>query len=268
MVVRTLLLLLALALPLGADELVLKNGASFSGVVREEGEKVVIEVDIGTMTFRKSEVRSIRKTSDPLKEYEQKLQAATDAKGYYDVAVWAREKGLGTRANEIFRKVVSLSPDHEGARRALGFERHEGRWLEGDEIMVARGLLKHDGRWLPKDTVERIQESDKQVRIEMERRETAERIARLQREVELAKIQVERERLEKERLERERAEADAWRWGYWHATGYRWPVTRHVLTIPPPVQGDKQPRPVIIQGPCPPPAPGAAPAVVVVPAKP
>ena len=255
MTVKTLLLSLAIALPCAADELVLKNGAAFSGAVREEGDKVVIELDFGTMTFRKSEVRSFKKTSDPIQEYERKLQGATDAKSTYEVAVWAREKGLGTRANDLLRKVVSLDPDHAGARRALGFEKVDGKWLEGDDLMTARGLLKHNGRWLPKDTVEKIHENEKQIHIEAERRETAERIARLHCEVELAKVQLERERLEKERLERERLETESWRWGVWTSHGYRWPnynYSRHVLTIPPPLQGERQPPPVIIQGVCPP----------------
>jgi hypothetical protein len=262
MSVKAVLLVLALPLPLAADELVLRNGAAFSGVVREEGEKVVIELDFGTMTFRKSEVRSIKKTDDPIKEFEQKLQAAKDARGYYEVAAWAREKGLGTRANELYRKVISLSPDHEGARKALGFERVEGKWLEGDDLMVARGLLKHNGRWLPKDTVEKIQENEKQVLIDSERRGTAERIAGLQREVELAKVQVERERLEKQRLERERADSDLWRWNWTNGTWNAWPTTRTWFTIPPPAQAGVQPAPVIIMGPaaCPAPAPRPAPA--------
>jgi hypothetical protein len=251
---KSLLSVLALSLPLGlgaaADELVLRNGAAFTGVVREEGEKVVLVLDIGTMTFPRSEVRSIRKTDDPLKEYDQKVQAAKDAKGYYEVALWAREKGLDPRANELFRKVISLDPDHEGARKALGFQKIEGRWLEGDELMMARGFLKVNGRWLPKDTVEKMQENDKQLRIENDRRETAERIAGLQHDLESAKLQLERER-----TERERTEVDPWRWsnatlnGSWSPFS-PWFAPRSWFTLPPPAQAGVQPPPFIL-GPSP-----------------
>jgi hypothetical protein len=248
-VVKSLLSVFVLSLPLGlraaADELVLRNGAAFTGVVREEGEKVVMVLDIGTMTFPRSEVRSIRKTDDPLKEYEQKLLAAKDAKGYYEVALWAREKGLDTRANELFRKVISLDSDHEGARKALGFQKIEGKWLDGDELMMARGLLKVNGRWLPKDTVERMQENDKQLQIENDRRATAERIAGLQHDLESAKLQLERERLEN----------DPWRWtngtlnGMWSPWS-PWFTTRSWFTLPPPAQAGVQPPPFIL-GPSP-----------------
>jgi hypothetical protein len=249
--VKPLLLVLALGLSLGlgaaADELVLKNGAAFTGVVREEGEKVVMVLDIGTMTFPRSEVRSIRKTDDPLKEVEQKLQSAKDAKGYYEVALWAREKGLDTRANELFRKVISLDPDHEGARKALGFQKIDGKWLEGDELMMARGFLKVSGRWLPKDTVEKMLENDKQLQIENDRRVTAERIAGLQHDLESAKLQLERER-----VERERTECDPWRWsgGLLNGAWNPWFTTRSWFTLPPPAQAGVQPPPFIV-GPAP-----------------
>lgn len=246
MVVKRVLAALAATLPwcltAAADEVVLRNGAAFSGIVREAGDKVVIEVDIGTMTFRKSEVRSITKSSDPLKEYEQKFQTVRDAKDFYELAVWAREKGLASKSNELFRKVLSLDAGHEGARRALGYEKVEGKWLDGDELMMAKGFLKHNGRWLPKDTVERIQEGEKQVSIETDRRATETRIAELQQAVEMAKVKLERERLERERLERERMESDFWRWGTWGS-----PYSRTVYTIPPPVNPGTQPPPVIIQ---------------------
>jgi hypothetical protein len=244
MKVRTLLLILPLALPAAADEVVLRNGAILSGVVREEGEKVVLELDFGTMTFSKGEVRSVRKTADPIKEYEQKLAAATDAKSIYEVAMWAREKGLTSRANDLLRKVISLDPDHEGARKALGFQKIDGKWLEGDELMMARGFLKFNDVWLPKDTVEKMQESEKQLRIEVDRRETETRIARLQQEVELAKVRLERERLERERMERERYDWDGWQWSSW-SNGC---APRSVFTIPPPAQANVQPRPFMIQG--------------------
>ena len=47
-----------LGAPVWGDEVVLHNGAVFSGVVRESGGNVHVEVDFGTMTFRRSQVRS------------------------------------------------------------------------------------------------------------------------------------------------------------------------------------------------------------------
>lgn len=187
---------MAVALPGFADEVVLRNGSLFTGVVREEGDNVILEVDFGTVTFRRSEVREIRRTEDPLKEYDRRYKEARDARGYYALGLWAREKGLTTRSNELFQKVISLDPDHEGARGALGYERFEGRWLAGDDLMLARGYVKHEGRWLKREMVERLLEQENQARTESERQAAAERIARMRREVEMERLAVERERVE------------------------------------------------------------------------
>lgn len=190
---------LAAALPACADEVVLKNGAVFTGVVREDGERVVIEVDFGSVTFRRSEVRSVTRTDNPIKDFEQKLKAAKEAKDYYELGLWARDKGLQTRAADLFDKAISLDPDHEAARRAAGYEKFEGRWLRGDDLKIAQGYEKYNGKWMKREMVAKLLEDEKQIRIENQRNETAERLARLDNEIQLAKIAVERERLELEK---------------------------------------------------------------------
>jgi hypothetical protein len=203
---------LALAAPAAADEVVLRNGAVFSGIVREEGDRVVVQLDFGTMTFKKIDVRSIVRSDDPLKEFDQKVRAAEGAQGHYEVAMWARDKGLTTRSNEVLKKVLAIDPEHEGARKALGFEKVDGKWLEGDELMVARGFVKYNGRWLKRETAERLLEGDRAVAVETDRRQLEQRAIDAQREVELAKIALERQRLEAER------ERCGWSW----SGGYLW----------------------------------------------
>lgn len=198
-----------------ADEVVLRNGAVFSGVVREEGDRVVVQLDFGSMTFKRIDVRSIVKSDDPLKEYDAKLQAAQGAQGHYEVAMWARDKGLTTKSNDVLRKVIGLDPDHAEARKALGYEKVDGKWFEGDELMVARGFVKHGNRWLKRETAERILEGQQQVQVETDRREIERRAIDAQREVELAKVALERQRLEAERDRCGWSWSGGYLWGCW-----------------------------------------------------
>ncbi len=210
MVVRIPTLLLALlvpALPAGADELVLKNGAILSGVVTEQGDSVLLQLDIGSMTIARSQVREIRRSEDPLKEFEQKREKAVSAEDHHQLGLWARQKGLVTRANDMFRKAVSLSPDHEEAHRALDHEKVDGAWMDADQAMAARGFVKLEGKWLKRETAEQFRRDATALEIERERGATSERIAKLKKEVEMARIEVERERI-REREERERREWD------------------------------------------------------------
>lgn len=201
MVVKALAIVLVLASPAAADELLLKNGAVLNGVVKEEGDRYILEVDFGTMSIPKSQVKSVRRSEDPIQEFEAKRVKAATAQEHFDVGLWARQKELHTRAGDMFKRAITLDPEHEGARKALGYEKFDGKWMTTDEAMVARGFVKHRGEWLKKETVEKFRSDEKELQIERERAATAERLAQLQKDVELARLAVERERIERERQE-------------------------------------------------------------------
>ena len=245
--VRTLALSLALASAALADEVVLKNGSAFSGVVREAGDRVVVEMDFGTMSFKKVDVRSISRGNDPYSEYETRSKAATDVKGLLELAAWAREKGLGTKATDLYRKILTLDGDQADARKALGYEKLGGQWLAGDDLMVARGFVKVNGRWLTRDTAERKLELDEQARQENERIQLAKRVADQQHEQEMTRIALERERIEIERRDRDR-----WWWksGWTYGSAPFCGVAGYVLpaTLPAPQPLPPTPPSVLPQG--------------------
>lgn len=207
-IVTTVLLSLALATAAFADELVLRNGSAFSGIVREEGDRVSVEMDFGTMSFKKVDVRSITKGRDPIHEFDEKSKSATDVKGMLELAAWAREKGLGTRSTDLYRKILTLDADQADARKALSYEKVNGQWLTGDDLMVARGFVKVNGKWLARETAERVLEQDAQAMMENERVQLARRVADQRHSEEMTRIGLERERLE---LEKQRDERWWWR---------------------------------------------------------
>lgn len=211
--VKALAIVLALSSGVFADEVVLRNGSVFNGVVREEGDRVVIEMDFGSMSFKKIDVRSITKGLDPMTEYDQRLKAATDIKGMVEVAAWARAKGLGSRSKDLYTKILTLDPDQADARKALGYEKVNGQWLEGDDLMVARGFVKVNGKWLTKETAELLLQQQEAARSELERLALERRIADQRHEQEMTKIGIERDKLE---LERQRGD-------YFNRYGYLYP---------------------------------------------
>ena len=223
--VKALLAVLLLAAPAVADEVILRNGSSFSGIVREEGDRVTITMDYGTMTFRRIDVREVRRSDDPLKELETKAATASTPKEHFELALWARDRGLKGRSDELLQKVIFLDPDHEGARKALGYERHEGQWLNGDELMVARGFVKHQGKWLRRETVEQLLAQEHAEAVEYDRQKTIRQAAEFDREIELSKIELERERID--------AELEIARRTRWWSSGY-WPAGPSYVLPPKP----------------------------------
>ena len=231
--VRALLLSLALASSVVADEVVLKNGSAFSGIVREEGDRVTVEMDYGTMTFKKVDVRSISRGEDLLGQFQEKARTTTGVKGMLELATWARDKGLGGRANDLYRKILVLDPDQAEARKALGYEKANGQWLTGDDLMTARGFVKVDGRWVSRETADRVLELEAQARIEADRIDLARRVSDQRHSEEMTKIRLERERLE---LDRIRDDRWWWRNGWAYAPGPFGGVAGYLLpaTLPAP----------------------------------
>jgi hypothetical protein len=196
--VACLALSLALASSALADEVVLKNGSAFSGIVREEGDRVVVEMDFGTMTFKRVDVRSISRGNDPYSEFETRAKTATDVKGMLELAAWAKEKGLGTKSMELYRRILTIDSDQPDARKALGYEKVGGVWLAGDDLMMARGFVKYRGRWYTRDMAERLMHEEELARQENERIELAKKIADQRHSEELTRLNQEQQRIDLE----------------------------------------------------------------------
>jgi hypothetical protein len=236
---RALLLSLALASAAAADEVVLRNGSSFSGVVREQGDKVIVEMDYGTMTFKKVDVRTIQRGGEDLfTQYQEKARTATDVKSMIELAAWAKDKGLPGRATELYRKVLVLDPQQPEARAALGYEKVNGQWLEGDELMTARGFVKVAGRWMTKDTADRIREIEAADRVEVDRANLARRMADQKHTEEMTRLGLERDRLEYEKSRESRWSwsRNGWVFGpapFGGVVGYVLPASGPSQTVPP-----------------------------------
>ena len=151
-----------------ADEVVLKNGSKIEGAVTEEGNKIIIDVGSGTITVDRSDVKAINKSNGLVEEFErrQKEIRPGDIDGHWQLYQWSRQQeGFKARAERELRKILEMDPNHEGARRALGFVNLKGAWLTQDEYKATLGLVKYNGEWVTADTAERLQRIDQEIRM-------------------------------------------------------------------------------------------------------
>jgi hypothetical protein len=213
-----------------ADEVILKNGSSFTGIVREQGDRVIVEMDYGSMTFKKVDVRTIQRGEDVLTQFQEKARVATDVRSMMELAAWAKDKGLAGRATELYRKVIVLDPHQAEARKALGYEQVNGQWLQGDDLMTARGYVKVSGKWVTKDTADRIRELEAVDKIEVDRAELARRIADQKHVEEMTKLSLERDRLE---YEKSRESRWGWRNGWMYGPAPFGGVVGYILPVNP-----------------------------------
>jgi hypothetical protein len=172
-----------------ADVVVLSDGQEIRGVVTESGDDVTVRLDFGSVSFSRSEIAEIRRESTPLTELEQRRAKldANDAAGRLTLARWAEQNGLSESARDLYREVVSLRPDDAAARQALGYRKHEGRWMTEEEHLAATGHVRYGGTWVTKEESERLEKEASERRAKLDQ----ERIARLETEVAQQKKQLE-----------------------------------------------------------------------------
>ncbi len=147
--IRPFLMVLVLV-PVGAaDTVVLENGLEVSGAVAERDGAVEVALGGKTRVFPRDRVKEIRRGESRAEEFARRAGAlaADDAPGFYKLGLWARENGVAG-AEGAFEKVIAIDADHRAARRELGFEKIDGEWVSGDEVMRRKGFVLAHGRWL------------------------------------------------------------------------------------------------------------------------
>jgi hypothetical protein len=74
----------------------------------------------------------------------------------YRLGLWARSSGLPADALVLFQEAIRANPDHEFARRALGYEFYAGKWRTPTELKTAMGLVEFEGDWMTRQAKEAI----------------------------------------------------------------------------------------------------------------
>lgn len=269
---KTIIFVLSCSALALADEVTLKGGGKFSGIVEEKGDKVTVRMEHGSFTFDREKVEKIDRTkSSVLQEYEERLRSTNlgkiedveallkwveqgrmndaakelrerlarmmwdkldqanadqleayaawatvhgqpamaqlalrralkarndkvdpkDADAVYALGLWAKSNGLAADALVLFQQTITIRADHEFARRALGFQYHNGKWMTPNEVKVAMGLIEFEGDWMTPQSKEAILTSRT---LEKERKLLEEARRNLEQDRALARTEFERQR--------------------------------------------------------------------------
>jgi hypothetical protein len=149
--VKRAVLAIVVALPLFADDVLLKGGGRLTGVIADQtAETVTIDIGAGTMTVPMSTVVGIEKGTSSLQEYRARAAtvAADDIEGWRTLGRWANERGLSVQAQEAFTHVHKAYPGDSEANDALGLVFYEGQWIPEEESYRARGYVKLGVDWM------------------------------------------------------------------------------------------------------------------------
>ncbi|MCZ6689000.1 MAG: CAP domain-containing protein [Planctomycetota bacterium] len=100
-------------------------------ILEQDGESVLIETPAGERRIPWTEVRSLRTRDTLLEEHREKHAEIGErvADSHFELATWLDKVGLPVEAQARLRAVISIDPDHEGARDRLGYVRKKDRWV-------------------------------------------------------------------------------------------------------------------------------------------
>ncbi len=141
-----------------ADVVILRNGGRLEGATSVSGDRLVVRLETGTVRIPLSDVAKIESSAVPADEYTALAAALAkgDVKGHLELADWCVETGLAKGERLELEAVIAADPNHAGARERLGYEKVGDKWLRGEELLIARGMVKFDGKWVRASEAERL----------------------------------------------------------------------------------------------------------------
>jgi hypothetical protein len=147
----------------GAHTVTLADGSVLEGRVLEQGEaEVVIETTFdGEKRVARAQVKAVDLRTPPLREQLSfRLdQAGVDPALLWEAHAWAKGQGFKQELQEIVERILRQKPDDARARKLLGHEKVDGRWMSPADkaqheldkqaaAQRAKGLVEHEGRWV------------------------------------------------------------------------------------------------------------------------
>lgn len=161
LIVVVLLLLVAVG-PAAGHEVKMNDGTLHEGtVVSQDDEAVVIDTTFdGRKTLARADVSWIDTSVPPLREQlEFRAGEAKDVKARWDLYRWAKKQGFEKELVWILEAIVDLEPGDKRARRLLGHEKVDGKWMTPGEKKAhleaqfaaeqrAKGLVPYKGEWV------------------------------------------------------------------------------------------------------------------------
>lgn len=154
------------------DVVVLKSGGRIEGELanpdRARTDPVSIVAPSGVkLVLEAAQVKRILEQTDVEKQYDELLPTvANTVEGHFGMATWCLEAGLAAPRKYHLEQVIRLEPDHEDARRMLGYTRLDGEWMKPGEWETRHGYVFYQSAWrLPQEVaiLQREQQREKAV---------------------------------------------------------------------------------------------------------
>src|SRR5687768_2152217 len=145
---------------LQADVFLLVSGGRVEGewLNREEQplRQYLVRTGAGlTVALPPDQVQEAIRLSPAQAEYRQRAPVAPDTvEGQWTLAEWCRVNRLTSERRTHLERVIQIDPNHQSARRALGYQFLYGKWITRDEFRRQEGYEYYQGRWRTPQEIE------------------------------------------------------------------------------------------------------------------
>src|SRR5687768_11940508 len=169
------------ALPARADVFLLTTGGRIEGQWLNQDEQPPKEYLVLTASGLKAslqltQVREVIRQSPLELEYARRAAAAPDTEdGQWELAEWCREQSLFDQRKTHLRRLIELNPDHQQARRLLGFQFLDGQWITRENFRRGEGYELYKGKWR---TTQEIEILESKARLDLAQKEWLQKIRR------------------------------------------------------------------------------------------
>lgn len=156
-----------------ADTFVLQNGGRITGELQNPNqtprENYIVRTPLGDITLAEKHVLRVQAKSDEERWYEATLpKMPRTVDGNWKMAELCRERGLSEQRRVHLENIVALDPNHEGARRGLGYETIDGEWRKPELWNREQGRIRYKNAWLTRQEVRLLESQEQYVKREKE----------------------------------------------------------------------------------------------------
>lgn len=110
----------------------------------------------GSVTLADDDVERIDRRKRIIEEHDRLAEETPrTVESLLELADWCKKNQLSDQRVAHLHELLTLDPDHAATRKALGYVRHGGSWMNQAQIMAEKGLVRHKGKWiLPQELAE------------------------------------------------------------------------------------------------------------------
>lgn len=146
-----------------ADLIVMRGGGQVRGKLMPDprlADRVLLVLETGKtpLSVEKARIVKVVEEPGPLDGYVvRRSSAPSTAQGQFDLGSYCERNGLPDLAEFHYEAALRLDASFGPAHEKLGHEKVGDRWLSGDQLREAQGLVKYRGRWITREQKEQLE---------------------------------------------------------------------------------------------------------------